>query len=525
MSDKILSEWRPDELERKERLEAGCAVLLNRKRDKRLVPWAKEAGLYVDISRSSKYGNPDEIGRDGTRDEVCDKYAAEVESKPWFKDVATELRGKALSCYCYPERCHGETLLKVINGAVPPSPTATDSKPDPDVSSLFFEFPPVQSTAGKATASTPTKATLLGPVPDIADALGGAVAHLRRYIVLQSPAPFHVMALWVAHAHAIEAFDYTPYLHVYSPEKRCGKSRLLDVLSHLVPRPWVFANPSEAVLFRKIEQDCPTILWDEIDAVFAGGVSDPAKDNLRGLLNCGFQRGRTIPRCVPPNHDVKEFGVFCPKILAGIGGLPDTMADRCIPVRLERKKKAQEAERFRGRDAAEIAKDIKVPFEVWAADAGVIAQLREARPAMPEELNDRQIDITEPLLAIADIAGGDWPEKARASILELFTGSKTESDSDGITLLRDIKKVFDDEGLNQISSETLLKKLIERAESPWAALWAKDIQYENIKGPAGKLAKLLKAFGIASRTLKFIGEPDAKGYLETTFLDAWERYL
>jgi hypothetical protein len=364
-----------------------------------------------------------------------------------------------------------------------------------------------------------------GPGPDIADALGNVVAHLKRYIVFGSSSPFNVIALWVAHAHALEAFDYTPYLHVYSPEKQCGKTRLLDVLLHIVPRPWGLANPSEAVLFRKIEQDCPTILWDEIDAVFTGGVSDPAKEALRGLANCGFQRGGTIPRCVGHGHEVKDFSVFCPKILAGIGGLPDTITDRSIPIRLERKKKGQETERFRGRDAAEIAKDIKAPFEAWAANAGVITQLREARPEMPKELGDRQIDITEPLLAIADMAGGDWQEKARASILEMFTGSKTEADSDRITLLRDIRKVFTDEGLNKISSETLLKKLIALPESPWADLWAKDIEYKNINGPAGKMAKLLKPFGISSRTLQFNAEPDAKGYLETTFADAWETYL
>jgi Protein of unknown function (DUF3631) len=359
----------------------------------------------------------------------------------------------------------------------------------------------------------------------IGELLDKIVTHLRRYIVFQSDSPYRALSLWVAHTYVIEAFEYTPYLHVYSPEKRCGKTLVQDVLSLLVPRPWSMANPSAATLFRKIEKDTPTLLWDEIDAVFSGGVSDPSKDDLRGLLNHGFQRGKTIPRCVPPNQDVKDFAVFCPKVIAGIGGLPDTISDRCIPIRLERKKKSQVTERFRLRDAKVIAEPLQTALEDWAADLRVIGQLQIARPTMPEEFGDRQMDITEPLLAIADMAGGRWPAEARAALLELFRGAKTESDSDGITLLRDIKKVFEDEGLNQISSKTLLEKLTELPESPWAGLWAKDIQHDNIRGPAGKMAKLLKEFGIASKTLKFVSEADSKGYMESAFFDAWERYL
>jgi hypothetical protein len=210
--------------------------------------------------------------------------------------------------------------------------------------------------------------------------------------------------------------------------------------------------------------------------------------------------------------------------MACIGGVPDTIADRCIPIRLERKKKTQKTERFRGRDAKEIAEPIKNALEDWAAYSRVIDQLQAARPAMPEKFGDRQMDIAEPLLAIADMAGGKWPEGARSGLLELFSGAKTESDSDGTMLLRDIQKVFEDESLNQISSKTLLEKLIELPEPPWAGLWAKDIQHNNIRGPAAKMARLLREFRIASKTLKFASEPDSKGYTESAFTDAWERY-
>jgi hypothetical protein len=90
-------------------------------------------------------------------------------------------------------------------------------------------------------------------------------AFLGRYIVFRSPAQATVIAVWIAHSHAIEATDFTPYLHISSPEKRCGKSRLLDLLVLLVRAAWAVVSPSEAVVYRKISSSCPTLLLDEAD--------------------------------------------------------------------------------------------------------------------------------------------------------------------------------------------------------------------------------------------------------------------
>jgi hypothetical protein len=347
---------------------------------------------------------------------------------------------------------------------------------------------------------------------------------MKRFIVFPSEAAYRLLALWVAHTYVIEAFEYTPYLHVYSPEKQCGKSRVLEVLFHLVSKPWKLANPSEAALFRKIEKDCPTILWDEIDAVFQGKATDPTKENLRGLVNSGFERNGRVPRCDGAQHEVKDYSVFCPKVLAGIGELPDTIADRCIPIRLERKKKSQETERFRGRDAAQITEPLRLALHHWAQDSRVIDTLSAARPEIPKDLGDRQADIAEPLIAIADLLGGEWPEFTRRGLLELFKVGHTVTESDGSRLLRDIRQVFEESGLTRISTATLITKLVELG-GPWAERWAKDLQYGNLNGPAGKLARLLREYGICSKTLSFTGESDSKGYLEEVFMDAWERYL
>src|SRR5439155_5394657 len=99
--------------------------------------------------------------------------------------------------------------------------------------------------------------------------LGGILddvfAHLRKYVVLiDSQAT--LIALWVAHTHALDAADATPYLHVTSPEPECGKTRLLEILVPVVARPWLTAYTTKATLVRKVDRQQPTLLLDELDA-------------------------------------------------------------------------------------------------------------------------------------------------------------------------------------------------------------------------------------------------------------------
>jgi hypothetical protein len=156
------------------------------------------------------------------------------------------------------------------------------------------------------------------PVMPIGLTLDAICATVRKYVVLSGEAEVVVIALWIVHTYVVESFDFTPYLSIRSPEMRCGKTTLLDCLHLLIRDPWSAIGPTEAVLFRKIERDVPTLLLDEVDAIFTSR-RDPTKEGLRAILDAGFQRGTKVPRCVGPNHDLKEFGVFCPKAFAGIG--------------------------------------------------------------------------------------------------------------------------------------------------------------------------------------------------------------
>jgi hypothetical protein len=353
---------------------------------------------------------------------------------------------------------------------------------------------------------------------------------LCRYIVFQCPEQHTVIALWIFHTWTINISDYTPYLFVHSAEKRSGKTRLLDVLDLLVNTPWRAAGASEAVLFRKVDRDKPTLLYDEIDTVF-GSNRNNGMENIRRFFNVGFERGTKIPRCVGEGakQDIQEFDPFCAKALSGIGKvLPDTVTDRCLPIELQRQSREEKAERFRKREAETLACHIRAELEGLCQQSGLIEMLRAAQPALPEELSDRQQDICEPLLAIADIAEGDWPQIARAAVTKLCT--QEEDASNGVKLLSDIKAVFDSTVADRLPTEQILEELVEIEDSPWAIWWQDDLKNQKVAKVAAKLARMLKAYKrsdgerLKPRTIR-IGDETPKGFHRSDFEQAWSRYL
>jgi Protein of unknown function (DUF3631) len=356
---------------------------------------------------------------------------------------------------------------------------------------------------------------------ELRQALEMVIAFLERYIVFSRRAHGIVIALWVAHTRVVDAFDYTPYLQISSPVKGCGKSKLFDCLRRLCARPWLVVSATEATLFRKIEHDCPTLLLDELDK-----MSDEKLESVTAILNAGFERQAIVPRCLGNNHTLREFGVFCPKAFAGIsnGKLPDTVADRSLPIVMARRRRDQTREKFRAREAEPIAGPIRTALEAWSKDPSTISSLRDARPTIPEQLGDRAADICEPLLAIADLAGGRWPTIARAALLELCTGEKAE-ECTAIMLLWAIREIFDESGETHISTEELVRKLVNRdSGEPWGSLWGRDIDSGNVRGPGAKIARILKPFGIVPGTIRN-RQQVSTGYKRESFEDAFSRYL
>ncbi len=243
---------------------------------------------------------------------------------------------------------------------------------------------------------------------------------IARFMVM-TPAQLAACVVWCAHTWGMEAAIYTPYLSVSSAEKQSAKSRLLECLSFLVRKPWNVSGASSAALYRKISQEMPCLLFDEMDASMK--ADKEMAESLRGVLNAGNRRGAKFSRCVGKGAEmsVQDFDCFCPKALAGLNGLPETLRDRSVPIRMVRKLPGQKTARLRPRLVQAEAEALRERLGNWVE--AQIPRLKDSSPTMPETWSDRQQDGCELLCAIADAAGGPWPEKIRKSLSELFGGS------------------------------------------------------------------------------------------------------
>ena len=348
----------------------------------------------------------------------------------------------------------------------------------------------------------------------LADLLDALVAFLRGYVVMPS-AQADGVALWVVHTHVLDAFEQTPFLALTSPEKQCGKSRTLDVLELVVARPWRTIMPSEAVLFRKINAVSPTLMLDEADAIFdrSNGSTEP----LRALLNASNRRGTFVPRCVGPSQQLVDFEIFSAKVLAGIGDfLPETVRDRSIVLRLERKRPDEAARKFRIAEARDLALPLAVELASWAPDA--VADLEVARPRMPDVLDDRAEEAWEPLFAIAELAGGHWAERAWQAALELSASREAEDEALGPWLLKDVRSLFASRGVDRLSSADLAASLSQLEESPWGDIRGKELT-------ARSLAQRLRRYSVRPKTIRLEDGSTPKGYMLEQFRDAFSRYL
>jgi hypothetical protein len=369
----------------------------------------------------------------------------------------------------------------------------------------FSPFPTEQMERGAAE-----KANLDGGL-----ILSRTKEFIQRYVHLSEPQAI-LATVWVAHTHGVSAATATPYLAITSATKQCGKTRLLEIFEILVAKPWLTGRVTAACLVRKVDQVRPTLLLDESDAAF-NGDKDYA-EALRGILNTGFYAGGVASCCVGQGANItfKDFRTYCPKAIAGIGQLPDTVADRSVPIRLERKKSADPVSRFRRKKSKPEAADIKSRIAEWMGC--IVDELKDAEPSLPEELADRQQDAIEPLLAIADAAGDSWPNAVRQAAIDIFQSGAAEDQNIDVQLLIDIRNIFEEISDDKITTVDLIEKLKLIETSPWAD-WSKG------KGlTPHQLSRKLNQFGIGPRAMRIEGKP-AKGYSREAMADAWERYL
>jgi uncharacterized protein DUF3631 len=391
----------------------------------------------------------------------------------------------------------------------------------------LLETPEILDTPDTETEETPSQIKAAKPKPILqgsavflpeielwpdavngADTLSEIAETFARYVVLPDGGA-DALALWAAHAHGFKAFLCSPRLNIRSPEKRCGKTTLRDVVSIFVPRPLLTENLTVAVLFRLVNAHAPTILADEYDAWLK------ENEDLRGLLNSGHRRGGQVLRCVGDNNDVRGFKVFAPAVLCGIGELPATLHDRSIVIRLERAKPGELRERFDSR-RVDRENELCCKLARWCADNA--AKFESCDPQLPPGAFNRLADNWRPLFAIAEIAGGDWPQRAAVAFAKL--NSQDDADAEGLNmmLLADIRQTFVENRTEKMFSKMLVETLCAMTDRAWP---------EANKGkPITEtwLARRLRAFGISSRTLR-IGDNRAKGYELADFAETFNRYL
>jgi hypothetical protein len=379
----------------------------------------------------------------------------------------------------------------------------------------------------KVSQATTTARLVLRPLvatadEDLASLLTDVERFIRTYVVL-TPAQSTLVALWVAQSHALDAFDYAAYLHIFSPMPECGKSRLLEVLEALVARPWMTGRVSAAVLMRKVDAERPTLLLDESDAAFNG--AEEYSEALRSLLNSGFHRSGKASVCIGQgaNLTYKDFSTYGPKAIAGIGKLPSTIESRSIPIALKRRTKGEPVAKWRRRDAWAVAEPLRA--RLATAGRAAVGALKPARPELPNGLSDRAEDVLEPLFAIADLAGTDWPQRARDAALTLMGyAARVAQETDqslGLELLSDIRVIFEGQDNPEVlPTKDIISGLTTLEDRPWATFTKGD---KPITGH--RLSRLLKSFEVHPGGDLRIGGKVLKGYRRTAFVDAFARYL
>ncbi len=335
---------------------------------------------------------------------------------------------------------------------------------------------------------------------------------IRRFVAVDKKA-IHAVAAWCLFTHAFEAFEISPRLFLTSPEKRCGKTTLLKVINKIVRKPMLASNTSPSAMFRLADAEQPTIMLDEAD----GYIKE--NEDFRNLINAGHE----IDNCKVirvtgegTNMTPSVFRIWVPFVIAGIGKLQSTIEDRSIIIRMRRRLGNEKVENARRKNLKSLEIFARKSAR-WGADN--IERLKGMEPAMPDSLNDRACDNWEPLLSIADVIGGDWPDKLREAAIALELAADADDDaSAGVMLLSDCWQIFEEENTDRISSKNLIVSLNDLEGRPWCE-WRRGNPITQ-----NGVSRLLKTFGIAPSQMR-IGTSNLRGYDKRNFKEPFYRYV
>ncbi|MGB3440827.1 MAG: DUF3631 domain-containing protein [Actinophytocola sp.] len=364
----------------------------------------------------------------------------------------------------------------------------------------------------------PTAAgTLRTPGHDVLDAV---VAFVSRFSAFPNEHCAPTVALWYAHTHIADRLYVTPRLILDSAEPGSGKTRVLEVGQYLVAKPEMTISITPAAVFRMLVEGPITLLFDEIDAVFSPKTGGNNED-LRALLNAGYKRTATVARCVgdAKSMNVARFPVYAPVALAGIaGGMPATITTRAVTIHMRKRRYDEVVEEFIEEDVEREATPLREDLESWVYR--VADKVAHARPDRPDGVRDRAAEIWRPLLAIADAAGGHWPETARLACRHFVLEEGPRDVSTGVRLLADVREIFRTQHTDRMTTADLIRELHAIEDGPWTDLQGKPLD-------SRRLAKELDRYSVRPKDVKVNGKA-LKGYRvdgDGGLTDAWSRYL
>ena len=343
----------------------------------------------------------------------------------------------------------------------------------------------------------------------IAETLDLISSVFHEHVKLQNESDADALALWAAMTYVMDHLEIAPMVYVSSPLPMCGKSTVMKLLKVFCHRAEMVSKITPAAIYRLIERDQPTLLFDEADRFLRGN------NELNGIINAGharFEANVIINKKLPDgNYDPVEFPVWCAKAIAGIGSQDDTLISRSIVISLRRKLITETVKPVRF-NLHQQHEDTRQALATWASNFQSVCE-EEMKPFLNAN-TDRGIDNWLPIGIIAKRIGFSWIERAQAALTSIEARQNHDAQSTGVQLLTDVRNVVSESSRPEWSSTDLYNAVVINEETDWSVF--------NHGRPITKkkFTQMLGDFGI-----KPTKRSNANVFYVVDLEDAFVRYL